>query len=197
MNPRVRDLLARITELEDDLRAALREQEVRLLYRVQDGRVEFESAVRESHRKLKRGLLRWLVVDRPRNLLTGPVIYGLIVPLLLMDATVTLYQTLCFPVYRIAKVKRADYFVYDRHHLEYLNFIERFHCTYCAYANGLLAYIVEVAARTEQYFCPIKHAHRILGAHARYERFLEYGDATDYHARLNEYRLALEKEMQG
>lgn len=197
MNPRVRDLLAQITSLEDDLRAALREQEVHVLYRFNGRRVEFERAVAESHRRLKRGLMRWIVTDRPQNLITGPLIYGLAVPLVLLDLTVTLYQALCFPVYRIAKVKRADYFIYDRRHLEYLNFIERFHCTYCAYANGLLAYTVEVAARTEQYFCPIKHAHRILGAHARYERFLGYGDAADYHARLNEFRLALEKEMHG
>lgn len=194
MNPRVRDLLAQITALEDDLRSALREQEVHVLYRLNGRRVEFERAVSDSHRRLKRGLLRWIVTDRPQNLVTGPIIYGLAVPLLLMDLTVTLYQALCFPVYRIARVKRTDYFIYDRRHLQYLNFFERFHCTYCAYANGLLAYCVEVAARTEQYFCPIKHAHRILGAHSRYERFLEYGDPADYHARLNEFRLALEKE---
>lgn len=194
MNPRVRDLLAQITSLEDELRSALREQEVHVLYRLNGRRVEFERAVSDSHRKLKRGLLRWIVTDRPQNLITGPIIYGLIVPLLLMDLTVTLYQALCFPIYRIARVKRADYFIYDRRHLQYLNFFERFHCTYCAYANGLLAYCVEVTARTEQYFCPIKHAHRILGAHSRYDRFLEYGDPADYHARLNEFRLALEKE---
>ncbi len=195
MNPKIQDLLAQITVLEDDLRTALREQEVHLYYQIKDKRVEFESAIRESHRKLKRGLLRWLVTDRPQNLITGPVIYSLALPLLLLDLTVTLYQALCFPIYRIAKVKRADYFFYDRQHLEYLNFIERFHCTYCAYANGLLAYTCEVSVRTEQYFCPIKHAHRVLGASARYERFLPYGAATDYHGKLHEFRLALEKDL--
>lgn len=195
MNTRIQDLLAQITALEDDLRAALREQEVHVLYQFKGKRVEFERAIRDSHRRLKRGLLRWVVTDRPQNLITGPVIYSLVVPLLLLDFTVTVYQALCFPIYRIAKVKRANYFIFDRRHLEYLNFFERFHCTYCAYATGLLAYTVEVAARTEQYFCPIKHAHRILGAHPRYERFLAYGDPAEYHARLNEFRLALEKEI--
>ena len=101
---------------------------------------------------------------------------------------------MCFPIYRITQVKRGDYIVLDRFHLGYLNFFERFHCTYCGYANGLLAYAVEIAARTEQYFCPIKHARKVLGNHARAERFLDYGDATDYHARLEAYRTALEKE---
>lgn len=197
MNPRVRELLAGITALEDELRAALREQELHVVYRFNGRRVEFERAIRDSHRRLKRGLLRWLVTDRPQNLITGPVIYALIVPLALLDLTVTVYQWLCFPVYRIARVQRADYFIFDRRHLEYLNWFERFHCTYCAYANGLLAYAMEVAARTEQYFCPIKHAHRVLGTHGRYDRFLEYGDAADYHARLEAYRAALAHPERG
>ena len=197
MNPKIADLLAQITALEDDLRLALREQEVHLYYTIQGKRVEFEGAIRESHRKLKRGLLHWIVTDRPQNFITGPIIYSLVVPLICMDLCVTVYQALCFPIYRIGKVRRADYIIFDRQHLEYLNFFERFHCTYCAYANGLLAYTLEVAMRTEQYFCPIKHAHRVLGAVARYERFLPYGDATDYHAKLNEFRIALENEMPG
>jgi len=49
-------------------------------------------------------------------------------------------------------------------------------------------------ARTEQYFCPIKHARKILGTHSRYERFLDYGDANDYEQRLEQYRQALNKE---
>ena len=194
MNAKIGDLLAQITALEDDLRLALREQEVQLFYQVRGKRIEFETAIRQSHRKLKRGLLRWIVTDRPQNFITGPIIYSLALPLLFLDLYVTIYLALCFPIYRIAKARRADYIIFDRWHLEYLNFFERFHCTYCAYANGLLAYTFEIAMRTEQYFCPIKHAHRVLGASARYERFLPYGDATDYHAKLNAFRVALEHE---
>ena len=82
----------------------------------------------------------------------------------------------------------------DRQHLEYLEFIEKFHCSYCAYGTGLIAYISEVIARTEQYFCPIKHARKIRRTHARSARFLEYGDAQDYEAKLEQYRVALGKE---
>jgi hypothetical protein len=194
VNPRVRQLLGQITALEDELREALREKEVHLLYHIKGKRVEFEGSIRETHRKLKVGVLRWIVADRPQNFLTGPLIYGLAFPLVILDVSVTLYQALCFPIYRIAKARRTDYIVIDRQHLGYLNWFERFHCTYCAYATGLLAYACEIAARTEQYFCPIKHAHRVLGAHARYERFLGFGEADDYHARLEAFRLALENE---
>jgi hypothetical protein len=131
---------------------------------------------------------------RARNLLTAPIIYGLIIPLGFLDLCVSLYQTVCFPVYGIAKVRRRDYFVFDRHRLNYLNGFDKLHCTYCAYANGLLAYTGEIAALTEEYFCPIKHAGNVHTRHSRYARFLEYGDAADYEARLEAYRQALEAD---
>jgi hypothetical protein len=193
MNERIKDLLEKMTVLEDELRTALHEQETRIHFRINGKRVEFERTMKETHRRLKRGILRWIVTDRPQNFLTAPVIYSLIVPMAVLDVFVTVYQALCFPVYGIAKVRRADYIVLDRQQLGYLNWFERFHCTYCAYANGLVAYTAEITARTEQYFCPIKHARKVLGTHARYARFLDFGDATEYHARLEEFRVALRK----
>ena len=95
------------------------------------------------------------------------LIYGMAIPLLMLDVCVSFYQWACFPIYGIVKVKRSDYLVFDCRHLSYLNFIEKFHCTYCAYGAGLTAYICEIVSRTEQYFCPIKHAHKILGAPRR------------------------------
>lgn len=195
MENKIRQLLSQITALENDLRTALHEQETRMFYQLDGKRVKFEGAIRKAHRKVKRGIFQWIVTDRPQNFLTGPVIYGLVIPLAMLDLCVTLYQAICFPIYRIAKVKREDYFVYDRRQLEYLNFFERFHCTYCAYANGLVAYMSEIVARTEQYFCPIKHARKVLGSHSRYARFLAYGAAADYHARLEQFRRALGHEI--
>jgi hypothetical protein len=191
MNDRIQQLLTQMAAFEDVLREALREQETSALFEIKGKRVEFEHTIKQAHRRLRTGIFRWLVTNRPQNLITGPVIYSMIVPLLMLDLFVTLYQALCFPVYRIARVRRANYIVLDRQHLEYLNFIEKFHCTYCGYASGLVAYVYEIVARTEEYFCPIKHARRILGTHSRYPRFLDYGEAADYEARLEEFRIAL------
>ena len=160
-------------------------------FQIKGKRVEFENSIRQTHRKLKQNFFRWLVTNRPQNLITGPMIYSMIVPLAILDLFVTLYQALCFPIYKIAKVKRANYFVYDRQHLDYLNFIEKFHCTYCAYANGLIAYATEIVARTEQYFCPIKHARKMLGTHTRYANFLAYGEAENYQQALEKFRVEL------
>lgn len=193
MNEKIRNLLDQITELEDELSSALYEQESSLLFKIKGKRIEFERDIKQKHRKLKMGIFRWIVTNRPQNLITGPIIYGMFIPLLIIDLLVSLYQAICFPIYGVQKVRRADYMVYDRQHLEYLNFIEKFHCTYCAYGTGLVAYMNEILARTEQYFCPIKHARKMLGTHARYERFINYGEATDYETRLEEYRKALGK----
>jgi hypothetical protein len=191
MNERIARLLAQMNAVEEELRTALHEQETRVLFRVHGKRIEFEGSVRERHRRLRQGLVRWLARMRPQNLLTAPFIYGMAVPLAFLDLCLTVYQAVCFPIYRIAKVRRADYIVEDRRHLGYLNLIEQLHCTYCGYANGLIAYGSEIAARTEQYWCPIKHARKVLGSHARYARFLDYGDATDYPAKLEQFRAVL------
>jgi hypothetical protein len=191
MNERIRRLLEEMKTLEDELTAALHAQETRVFFQINGKRVEFERGVRAAHRKLKRGFWRWVVTDRPQNFLTAPVIYGLIVPLLFADLCVTVYQAVCFPVYGILKVRRGDYLVFDRQQLDYLNWFEHIHCTFCAYANGVVAYIAEVTARTEMYFCPIKHARKALGTHARYAHFLDYGDADNYHARLEAFRVEL------
>lgn len=194
MNERISQILAQMAALEGDLRTAVQEQESKMFFQIKGKRVEFESSVKAAHRKLKKNFFHWLVTNRPQNLITGPIIYGMIFPLMMLDFFVSFYQWACFPIYGVTKVRRADYIVFDRHHLGYLNFIEKFHCTYCEYGNGLMSYMAEILARTEEYFCPIKHAHKVLGTHAHYNRFLDYGDAADYEARLEEFRVALGKK---
>lgn len=191
MNEKINNLLAQIHTLDEELRIALHEQETRVLYEIKGKHVEFEQAVKQAHRKLKLGFFRWLVTNRPQNLITGPIIYSMAIPLILMDLLISFYQATCFPIYRIAKVRRADFIVFDRSNLHYLNFIEKFHCFYCEYANGLIAYIQEIIARTEQYFCPIKHARKVLGSHKRYAYFLDYGEAENYAAKLEAFRTSL------
>ena len=193
MNDRISKILAQITALENDLRSAVHDQESRMFFEIRGKRVEFEGSVKAAHNKLKTNFFRWLVTNRPQNLITGPIIYAMIFPLMMLDLCVSFYQWACFPIYGVTKVRRSDYIVFDRHQLGYLNFIEKFHCTYCEYGNGLMSYMAEILARTEEYFCPIKHAHKILGTHGRYKQFLNYGDAADYEARLEAYRVGLGK----
>ncbi|MGB4813354.1 MAG: hypothetical protein WBP13_12855 [Methylophilaceae bacterium] len=194
MNDRVEQLLSQISTLEDELRTTLSEQQSSIYFQIKGKRIEFEQSVKQAHRKLKVNFFHWLVTYRPQNLITGPIIYTMIIPLVITDIFVSFYQLTCFPIYGIKKVKRRDYMIFDRQQLNYLNFIEKFHCAYCAYGNGMVAYISEIVARTEQYFCPIKHARKLLRTHSRYAQFLDYGDADHYEKKLEDIRLMMNKE---
>jgi hypothetical protein len=109
----------------------------------------------------------------------------------MVDLAFTLYQHICFRAYGVSRVRRRDYLVNDRHKLVYLNTIEKVNCAYCGYTNGVIAYAREIIARTEQYWCPIRHARRVRGAHARYPRFFDYGDAEAYQTGIEEMRRKL------
>jgi hypothetical protein len=53
MNDRIRQLLAQMTALEDELREALHEQETGMLFEIRGKRVEFEHSIKQVHRRLK------------------------------------------------------------------------------------------------------------------------------------------------
>lgn len=184
MNERIEKLINQIRELEEELWTALQEQQSRIQYELKGHKVKFETAVREAHKRLKVGAFHWLRTSRPRFVLTAPIIYSLIFPMLLLDLFVSVYQLICFRIYGISRVKRSDYIVIDRHQLSYLNIFEKINCIYCGYANGLFAYARQVASRTEQYWCPIKHARRVLDPHARYAAYRDFGDAEGYQSYL-------------
>lgn len=111
-----------------------------------------------------------------RDWLTAPFIYSLIVPLIMIDILGTIYQKISFPIYRIPTVRRKDFFQIDRYKLKNLFFMQKLNCLYCEYANGVLEYAVEIAARTEHYFCPLKHQNRPKNPHRFYDEFIEYND---------------------
>lgn len=174
----------RLAALRRELAREMRAQRQRWRYHLTRGRIEFEDDIRELHARLRESVPAYLVGANVWSLLTAPVIYSLVVPFVLLDLWVSVYQRICFPVYGIDLVPRRVYFRLDRHKLQYLNAIEKAHCTYCTYANGLLAYVREVAARTEQYWCPIKHARPVPAPHGRYHHFFDYGDAASYRQKL-------------
>jgi len=148
-------------------------------------RRSFSTETLKAHHLLKTSLWKYLRSARPLVVLSVPLIYGCVIPFLLLDLSVALYQAICFPIFGIPKVRRKDYLTFDRGLLAYLNAIEKVGCVYCSYANGLLAYVAEIAGRTEQHFCPIEHAYPVVRPHSRYGHFLPYGDAKAFRARSN------------
>ena len=191
MQSNVKALLLHIQALEDEIERELRRRREELHADFEHRAVQFEAAVAEQQRRFKAGLLHYVLSAELRHLVTVPFIFLLLFPMLLLDATVCLYQALCFPLYGIARVRRRNYWSADRTHLPYLNLIEKINCAYCTYANGLAAFFREVAGRTEQYWCPVKHARRLRHPHSRYGEFVDFGDGEAYREELEALRQAL------
>ncbi len=116
--------------------------------------------------------LRWLA--------SAPFIYAMIIPIVFLDLTVSVYQAICFRLWKIPRVKRSEYVIIDRFRLEYLKGFQKLNCIYCGYANGVLAFSRMVAGETERYWCPVKHEEEIPAPHKFYIEFANFNDAKGW-----------------
>jgi hypothetical protein len=197
MNENIRRVLSDIARLEEELASLLHEQQEQLHYRIEGSKIRFERNLRRIHRELKTGVVAWLLSSEVRNVLTAPFIYAMVFPIALLDLFLFVYQSICFPLYRIPRVKRSNYIVLDRHNLGYLNAIEKINCLFCGYADGVFAYARQVLSRTETYWCPIKHARRVLDPHRQYARFADFGAGEGYEAHVGDMRRYVRGETPG
>ncbi len=192
MNDRLEMLLEKFRTLERELAMELQKKQEEFFYEIRKTKVRFQREITLEHQRLIINSLKYIRESRPLVLLTLPVVWSCILPALLMDLMITIYQAICFPVFGIPKVRRGDFIVLDRHNLSYLNAIEKMNCMYCGYFNGVVAYAREMAARTEQHWCPIKHARRVGDIHSRYKYFLDYGDGKRYRQEIETVRREFE-----
>ncbi len=188
MNTRISELIDEIKEREEELEDLVKFYEEKLSYKIEGKKIQFDHFIEDAHLRLKINVIQWLRRSSLRNIISAPFIYPMIIPFIMMDILITLYQFICFTLYRIPKVPRSKYIVVDRHHLKYLNAIEKMNCIYCGYINGLISYMREIVARTEQYWCPIKHARKVLDPHRRYLKFSNFGHADNYHQHVSAMR---------
>jgi len=191
MDPNTHECMVRIRELEARMEQDAQSRRRQGQADLESHKVQFEAEVLAQQKRFQLGLLPYVFGAQWRHVLSVPFIYPVIVPLVLLDLSVTLYQWVCFPLYRIPRVQRSRYFVFDRTHLAYLNLLEKINCAFCSYSNGLVAYVREVLGLTEQYWCPIKHARKVWQAHPHYPGFADYGDAEHYQQELTRLRAEL------
>lgn len=158
----------------------LQQSRNKLFHEFKGKKIIVDSKVKKIHKKLKINLFKYIFTANLRHLLSAPLIYGMIVPLCFFDFCLEIYHNICFPLYGIKKIKRSDYLVIDRHKLAYLNLLQKLNCIYCGYGNGLMAYAKEIVAKTEQYWCPIKHSKEIPDPHNYYNDFFEYTDGEGF-----------------
>ena len=194
MPNRVDVLIDRIRSLEHELEVEFSKQRSGFRFGLEHGRARFEEEAIRRLTERRTRLLNYVFSSPLLVAVTAPVIYSLLIPFLLVDLWVSIYQAICFRVYRIPRVGRGRYMNFDRTGLPYLNALEKLNCAYCSYVIGVIAYAREVASRTEQYWCPIKHTRRVVGGHGRYDGFEDFGDGEGYRSRLEDLRMALRTE---
>ncbi len=188
MNDKITEIVKKITALEQELREELLKEESKGRFTIVKGKIRFDEETLCRQQEALIGLFRYLAEAPLLYVITAPVIYSVVIPALLLDLFVMTYQAINFRVYKIPRVRRRDYLVFDRHYLGYLNVIEKFNCMYCSYFNGLMAFVTEVAARTELFWCPIKHAKKVAYRHRYYHQFLDYGNQENYHQVIQKIR---------
>jgi len=191
MIKKIDTIINEIRELEVELEELITEQQQSFLYKVKGAKIEFDATVLAQQKALKTSLAQWLKTSRVQSIISIPFIYSMIFPIAFMHLTIEIYQAICFPLYKIPKVKRPDYFIADRQQLPYLNIIEKVNCAYCSYGNAVIAYTREIIGRTELYWCPIKHAKKVLGTHKHYHQFLDFGEFENYHEKTTKLRTNL------
>lgn len=180
MQSKITELLKRFESLKHDLETEYDRLTKEYGYSIEKHRVIFLEEFARKNKQFREGFFRMVFNAPIRHILSVPFIYMMIFPAVILDLFLTMYQYSAFPLYRIPRVKREDYFVYERQFLDYLNWFQKINCLYCSYVNGLFAYAVEIGARTERYWCPLKATHHPHSPHGWYNDFADYGNPKEW-----------------
>ncbi len=163
-------------------------------FSINKSRVVFIQKFNERNRSLRIPTWKYIIPKNIRHFLSIPFIYIMIVPAVILDLFLMLYNSVALPLYHIPKVRRQDHFIFDRQFLAYLNIIQKINCVYCSYVNGLFSYATEIGARTERYWCPIKAAHKPISNHRLYKDFADYGSPEQWSEKFNQAECFVEKK---
>jgi len=85
----------------------MKRREEELKYRISEGKVIFERDILELHKKIRIPLFVYISKAPILTILSAPIIYAMVVPAVIMDLALWIYQIVCLPVYGIPKVKRS------------------------------------------------------------------------------------------
>lgn len=176
----IQDILEKIEWLNSDLRKEYDRLAKEYGFSFQKRKVVFLEEFRKRNKTFKFPTWKYVIPTDIRHFLSIPFIYAMIVPAIILDVFLTIYQWTAFSLYRIPKVNRREYITYERKYLDYLNVVQKINCLYCSYVNGLFAYAVEIGARTERYWCPIKAANKPRFSHGWYKDFADYGSPEEW-----------------
>ena len=195
MSDKIKEMIEEIEALKLKLGEEIAQHEKDLTYEIQNGYVQFEKEVLDKQKENMKNLLAWFRDIPLLHLLVSPLVYAMLIPAILFDIILFVYQHVIFRIFKFKFIKRSEYIRFDRQYLGYLNSIEKFNCMYCSYFNGLMQYAAAIAGRTELYFCPIKHAKKVAYEHKYYSEFFRYGEEDKYQKKLETLRKRFQKEV--
>ncbi len=184
MSDKIKSLIQEIEDLKDKLKEEIDISENHIAYKIREGRVLFDDDRLKEQRQKVVHFFNYLKDAPLLHILSAPIIYAMLFPAIILDVMLFIYQQVIFRIYKFKFIRRSDYIVFDRQYLGYLNIIEKINCMYCSYFNGLINYTAAIAAKSEFYFCPIKHAKKIAYTHKYYYDYLAYGDDENYQEKL-------------
>lgn len=176
MNSKISEILKDIANKKKELLKEYEKLKDKYGFTILKWKIIFKSDIAKRNKLFKENLFRYILSARVRHLLSAPFIYAMIIPTIILDIFLFVYQQICFRLYDIPFVKRSDYVTLDRKALDYLNVIQKFNCLYCSYVNGIFSYAVEIWWRTEKYWCPIKYAKKMKWGHDWQEYFADFWD---------------------
>ena len=188
MHSRIKEILEKMEQLNEALKKKHSRLAEKYGFLIEEKKITFLKKIKERNRRFKIPAWKYAIPKNIRHFLSIPFIYSMIIPALVLDLFITVYHYAAFSLYKIPKVKRGEYIVYDRQFLDYLNWVQKIHCIYCTYVNGLFAYSLEIAARTERYWCPIKAARKPRFSHGWYKDFADYGDPEEWNKKFNDQK---------
>ena len=188
MSDRIKEIIDEIEAMKVKLVEEIAVHERHISYEIQNGYVRFEKDIFDKQKENMKNLLAWFRDIPLLHFFASPFVYGMLIPAILFDIILFIYQQVTFRIFKFKFIKRSDYIRFDRQYLGYLNTIEKLNCMYCSYFNGLMQYASAIASRTELYFCPIKHAKKVAYEHEYYKEFFTYGDEEEYQEKLKALR---------
>lgn len=176
MHSKINEILKEIEKKKKELIKEYEELMKTYSFYIDWKKVIFSKKTRQYNKNFKQWLFKYIFNAKIRHLLSAPFIYAVAIPSFILDIFLFVYMHVAFRLYWIPIVKRSDYIIFDRKYLDYLNIIQKVNCLYCSRVNWLFSYAVEIAWRTEKYWCPIKASRDIRWWHKRQKHFADYWD---------------------
>jgi len=101
MNDKIKEMIEEIEALKLKLGEEIAQQERHITYEIQNGYVQFEKEVLDKQKENMKNLLAWFRDIPLLHLLASPLVYGMLIPAILFDIILFIYQQVAFRIFTL------------------------------------------------------------------------------------------------